>query len=90
MEHLRLMVMVTMMQEISPEQREQLTREYSGPSQLVELSEKLEIGVGDALFAIYVSTKDFMRSDKLTKIEKDRHACVMHGMDLYLSGGRWT
>lgn len=75
---------------ITREQRDKLMRKYQGPSTLKEVADELELDLTTALIHIYIAHKDPVQKSGITHTEKNRHSCVMHGLDLLYSGGRWS
>lgn len=75
---------------ITNDQHQKLMRKYQGPSTLCALAAELELDAQSALIHIYIAHRDPIHKSGITHTEKDRHSCVMHGLDLLYSGGRWT
>jgi len=79
-----------MMPRITNEQRSALMRKYRGPSTLPAVAEEIGLDVRDALIHIYIAHKDPIQKSVISEAEKRKHECVLHGLDLLYSGGRWS
>ena len=75
---------------ITSEQRDKLMRKYQGPSTLKEVADELELDLKTALIHIYIAHRDPIRKENISRGEIRKHECLMHGLDLLYSGGRWT
>lgn len=75
---------------ITSEQRTGLMRKYRGPSTLAAVAAELKLDLQTALIHIYIAHRDPIRKDIVTSDERRKHECLLHGMDLLYSGGRWS
>jgi len=75
---------------ITSDQRDTLMRKYQGPSTLKKVADELELDVKTALIHIYIAHRDPIRKENISRAEIRKHECLMHGLDLLYSGGRWS
>lgn len=75
---------------ITNDQRSALMRKYMGPSTLRSVAAELELDLQTALIHIYIAHKDPIHKSVIAAAERGKHECVMHGLDLLYSGGRWS
>ena len=71
-------------------QRSQIMQKYQGPSSLYNVAKELDIDLKTVIMHIYIAHRDPIKKTSVSAAERRKHECLLHGLDLLYSGGRWT